>query len=190
LISTVANLDEAIRAFHDQEPVDSGPNQLSKGGMASKLEAARLATQGGENVIIANGRRANVLMDIAAGAQIGTIFLAQGPAIASRKRWIGLTAHPTGKVVVDAGAQHAVEKQGRSLLAVGVTAVEGNFRKGDVVALCQAAGPEFARGLINYSAADLRRIAGHPKAKIVELLGHLPYDEVIHRDNLALTSRE
>ena len=107
------------RLSRSRSPVDTGPNHLSKGGMASKLEAARLATSAGENVIIANGRRPNVLMDIAAGAQIGTLFLAQGPAVASRKRWIGLTAHPAGKLLLDAGAQNAVEKQGRSLLAVG-----------------------------------------------------------------------
>jgi glutamate 5-kinase len=158
--------------------------------MASKLEAARLATSAGENVIIANGRRASVLMDIAAGAQIGTLFLAQGPAVASRKRWIGLTAHPAGKVLLDVGAQNAVEKQGRSLLAVGISSVIGEFHKGDVVAICRLDGQEIARGLINYGSDDLRRIAGQPKDRIVEILGQRPYDEVIHRDNLALTARE
>jgi glutamate 5-kinase len=190
VISIVADIDDAIRGFHSQVPVDTGPNNLSKGGMASKLEAARLATSAGENVIIANGRRANVLMDIAAGAATGTLFLAQGPAVASRKRWIGLTAHPAGKVLLDAGAQHAVEKQGRSLLAVGISGVEGEFRKGDVVALCRLDGVEIARGLINYGSDDLRRIAGHAKERIVEILGQRPYDEVIHRDNLAMTARD
>jgi glutamate 5-kinase len=190
VIPTVADLDEAIRTFHDQAPVQSGPNQLSKGGMSSKLEAARSATICGENVIIANGRRANVLMDIAAGAPVGTLFLAQGPAVASRKRWIGLTAHPTGRLILDEGAQNAVAKQGRSLLAVGVAVVEGSFRKGDVVALCRPDGVEIARGLTNYGSEDLGRIAGQNKDKIVEILGHQPYAEVIHRDNLALTSRE
>jgi glutamate 5-kinase len=149
-----------------------------------------LATAAGENVIIANGRRANVLIDIAAGAQIGTLFLAQGPAVASRKRWIGLTAHPTGKLLLDAGAQHAVEKQGRSLLAVGVSSVVGGFHKGDVVALCRQDGVEIARGLVNYGSDDVRRIAGQPKDRIVEILGQRPYDELIHRDNLALTARD
>jgi glutamate 5-kinase len=158
--------------------------------MASKLEAARLATHGGENVIIANGRRANVLVDIVAGAPIGTLFLALGPAIASRKRWIGLTAHPAGKLLLDDGARNAVEKQGRSLLAVGISAVDGSFHKGDVVAICSREGVEFARGLVNYGSDDVRRIAGQTKSKILQLLGHQPYDEVIHRDNLALTSLE
>ena len=190
LISTVENIDEAIRAFQAQPTVDAGPNHLSKGGMASKLEAARLATSAGENVIIANGRRSNVLMDIAAGAQIGTLFLAQGPAVASRKRWIGLTAHPTGKLLIDAGAQIAIEKKGRSLLAVGVSSVVGEFRKGDVVAMCRLDGVEIGRGLTNYGSDDLRRIAGLPKDRITAVLGQRPYDEVIHRDNLALTARD
>jgi glutamate 5-kinase len=190
VIPTVENIDEAIRGFHAQSPVDTGPNYLSKGGMASKLEAARLATSAGENVVIANGRRGNVLMDVAAGAEIGTLFLAQGPAIASRKRWIGLTAHPAGKLRLDAGAQNAVTKQGRSLLAVGISGVEGDFQKGDVVSLCRPDGVEIARGLTNYGSDDLHRIAGCHKDQIVERLGHKRYDEVIHRDNLALTGRE
>jgi len=190
VIPTVGNIDDAIRDFNVQAPVDTGPNQLSRGGMASKLEAARLATKAGENVIIANGRRSGVLMDIAAGAPVGTLFLAQGPAVASRKRWIGLTAHPAGKLLLDAGAQLAVEKQGRSLLAVGISSLTGEFDKGDVVALCRLDGVEIARGLTNYNAADLSKIAGQPKEKILEILGQRPYDEVIHRDNLALTGRD
>jgi glutamate 5-kinase len=190
VIRTVANIDDAIRSFQSQVAVQTGPNHLSKGGMASKLEAARLATAAGENVIIANGRRSNVLMDIAAGAPVGTLFLAQGPAVASRKRWIGLTALPAGRILLDLGAQNAVEKQGRSLLAVGVSSVVGDFHKGDVVALCRLDGVEIARGLTNYGSDDLRRIAGHHKDRIVEILGERPHEEVIHRDNLALTARD
>jgi glutamate 5-kinase len=187
VISTVTDIDQAILNFQHQSPVVVGPNQLSKGGMASKLEAARLATSAGENVIIANGRRQNVLVDIVGGGAVGTLFLAQGPSVTSRKRWIGLTARPTGQLFLDAGAQRALQQQGRSLLAVGITAIDGNFAKGDVVALCREDGTELARGLTNYPANDLRQIAGQPKEKIIEILGHRPYDEVIHRDNLALT---
>jgi glutamate 5-kinase len=189
VISVVEDVDDAIRAFQTQAPVDTGPNHLSKGGMASKLEAARLAIRAGENVIIANGQRTGVLMDIAAGAAVGTLFLAQGKAVTSRKRWIGLTAQPEGRLLLDAGAQLAVEKQGRSLLAVGISSLTGEFAKGDVIALCRLDGSEIARGLTNYDSSDLRRIAGMPKTRIVEILGHLPYDEVVHRDNLALTAR-
>jgi glutamate 5-kinase len=167
--------------------VRAGTNNLSRGGMASKLEAARLAVSAGENVVIANGRRPNVLVDIVAGETVGTLFVAQGPAVASRKRWIGLTAQPCGRLILDAGAQQAVEGQGRSLLAIGVRRVEGIFQKGDVVALCRDDGNEFARGLTNYGSEEMRRIAGQLTERIVEVLGHCPYDEVVHRDNLAIT---
>jgi glutamate 5-kinase len=186
VIPIVTRLEEAIRQLQRQQNSTIGPNHLSKGGMASKLEAARLVTSTGESVVIANGRRPNVLTDILAGQPVGTLILAQGPAVASRKRWIGFTAHPCGRLFLDAGAERAIVEQGRSLLAVGVTRVEGNFQKGDVVSLCSENGEEFARGLINYRADEMRRIAGHPNEQIVELLGHRPYDEVVHRDNLAL----
>lgn len=186
VIPIVTRLEGAIRQLQRQQTSTASPNHLSKGGMGSKLEAARLVTSTGESVVIANGRRPNVLTDILAGQPVGTLILAQGPAVASRKRWIGFTAHPCGRLTLDAGAQRAIIEQGRSLLAVGVTGVEGNFQKGDVVSLCREDGEEFARGLINYRADEMRRIAGQPNDQIVELLGHRPYDEVVHRDNLAL----
>jgi glutamate 5-kinase len=188
VIPIVTQLDETMRAFHRQAVVSFGTNHLSKGGMASKLEAARLAASAGESVIIASGRRPNVLIDILAGVQIGTLILAQGPAVASRKRWIGLTAHPCGRLTLDAGAERAITKQGRSLLAIGVIKVDGSFQKGDVVSLCSASGSELARGLINYNSDDMGRIAGKTKGEIVVVLGHRPYDEAVHRDNLALVS--
>jgi len=186
VIPMITDVDDAIRTLQQQAHARNRSNLLSKGGMASKLEAARLATSAGENVIIANGRRPNVLMDILAGATVGTLLLATGPAVASRKRWIGLTAQPCGKLLLDPGAQRAIEKQGRSLLAVGVVRVEGEFRKGDVVALCREDGSELARGLINYAADDMVRIAGQPTERISDVLGHRLYDEVVHRDNLTL----
>jgi len=114
--------------------------QLSTGGMASKLQAAQIATSVGENVVIANGHRENVLDEILAGADVGTLFLAEGPAVGARKRWIGWSANPSGKLVLDTGACTAIESKGRSLLAVGVLRVEGDFAKGDVVALCDIDG--------------------------------------------------
>jgi len=186
VIPSVTELDETIQAIHCQARTTTVPNHLSKGGMASKLEAARLVITAGESVIIASGRRPNVLIDILGGVQVGTLILAQGPAVASRKRWIGLTAYPCGRLTLDVGAQRAIQEQGRSLLAIGVTRVDGRFDKGDVVALCNEAGDELARGLVNYSSEDVRRIAGKPTEQIVEVLGHRPYDEVVHRDNLAV----
>jgi glutamate 5-kinase len=192
VIPTVTNLDEAIRSF--QRPTaptakEAGTGAriaLSRGGMASKLEAARLTTAAGECVVIANGRKPNVLIDILAGETVGTLIIAQGPAVTSRKRWIGLTANPCGRLTVDEGAQNAVEFQGRSLLAIGVRRVEGNFQKGDVVSLIAPDGRELARGLTNYGSEEMRRIAGQTAERIIEILGHRPYDEVIHRDNLAV----
>jgi glutamate 5-kinase len=188
VVPLVTQLDSALREFQRQPAIRTGSNQLSRGGMASKLEATRLAVSAGESVVIANGRRPNVLVDILAGEQVGTLFLAQGPAVTSRKRWIGLTAQTCGKLFLDAGAVQAVEQQGRSLLAIGIRRVEGIFQKGDVVALCREDGPEFARGLTNYGSEELRRIAGHPTDRIIDILGHRPYDEVVHRDNLAIVS--
>jgi glutamate 5-kinase len=188
VISVVTQLEVAIREFQRQATAPGAPNHLSRGGMASKLEAARLAVSAGENVVIANGRRPNVLVDLLAGEEVGTMVLAQGPSVTSRKRWIGLTAQPCGRLSLDAGAQQAIQHQGRSLLAIGVRRVEGNFQKGDVLSLHGEDGQEFARGLTNYGSEELRRIAGQTTERIVDILGHRLYDEVIHRDNLAILS--
>jgi glutamate 5-kinase len=154
--------------------------------MGSKLAAARLATAAGENVIIASGRLPGTLRRILAGEVVGTLILAEGPAIAARKRWLAGATRPRGQVWLDDGAVRAVEQQGRSLLAVGVVDVHGDFQKGDVIAICSASGNEFARGLTNYASGEVRRIAGRPTAEIADILGHCPYDEVVHRDNLAV----
>jgi glutamate 5-kinase len=182
LISTVTRLDESVFKL-----VRDGAAGTSKGGMASKLEAARIATAAGENVIIANGRTPGVLAKIAAGQEVGTLFLAQGQALRSFKRWIGFTAQPRGVLVLDAGAREAVEKKGKSLLAIGVAGASGSFKKGDVVSLTDSSGIEFARGLTNYAVDDLLRIKGLKTEQIAGVLGRLPYQEVIHRDNMALT---
>jgi glutamate 5-kinase len=184
LIPVVPRLDETVYDY-----VRDKKTGLSKGGMASKLEAARLCTSAGENVIIAGGRRQNVLRDVLAGEQIGTLFLAQGKSVKPWKRWIGLTAQPRGKVHVDEGARKAVEEQGRSLLAIGVMEVSGRFQKGDIVSIIDPAGHEFARGLTNYRSEDLDRIKRLKSEQIAEVLGRAPYKAVIHRDNLAMVRR-
>lgn len=188
VISHIEDLDAAIQNFQRQSPPAAGPNNLSRGGMASKLEAARLAVTAGESVVIANGRRPNVLVDIVGGEDVGTLFATQGPSVTSRKRWIGLTAQPNGRLGLDAGATRAVEDQGRSLLAIGIRSVDGSFQKGDVISLCAEGGAEFARGLTNYGSDELRRIAGQASDKIVTILGHCPHEEVVHRDNLVILS--
>jgi len=182
IISTVVKIDEGIYSL-----VRDKKTGLSKGGMASKLNAARAATLSGENVIITSGRDFSVLGKIAAGETVGTLFIAQGQAITSWKRWIGFTAQPRGVLVLDDGAREAVQKKGRSLLAIGVVDVQGEFTKGDVVAVRDRGGVEFARGLTNYSAAEVLRIKGMKTEAIAAALGHCPYHEVVHRDNMAVT---
>jgi glutamate 5-kinase len=182
VIHTVTKLDESITALVRDEKTG-----LSKGGMASKLEAARLATTAGENVIIAAGKQPGTLKKILDGEEVGTLFVSQGQTIASWKRWIGFTVQPRGTLVVDDGARKVLEKQGKSLLAIGVTDVQGAFRKGDIVSIKDPVGIEFARGLSNYSAADATRIKGMKTEQIAVALGHCPHDEVVHRDNMALT---
>jgi glutamate 5-kinase len=161
-------------------------SSLGTGGMRSKLAAARLVTQAGGSVIIASGTRPEPLTRILAGEPSGTLFLAHGQAHRARKRWIGLTARPRGHYVVDAGARQAIESASKSLLAIGIVEVVGEFEKGDVVAIRDLSGQEFARGLSNYSTSDARLIAGLRTAQAREVLGSALYDEVVHRDNLVL----
>jgi glutamate 5-kinase len=182
LISTVTQLDDRILSLARDRLTG-----LSKGGMASKLAAARIATAAGENVIIASGREPGALEQIIAGRMVGTLFLAQGQSVAAWKRWIGYTVQPRGYLVLDDGACQAVEQQGRSLLAIGIVESSGDFQKGDVVALRDTSGREFARGLCNYAAPELARIKGLRTEAIAAALGQCPYQEVIHRDHLALT---
>jgi glutamate 5-kinase len=151
--------------------------------MESKLKAARLATAAGESVIIANGSQDGILDRIITGEPVGTLFLPHGQDIPSRKRWLGLTARPKGVFRLDAGARQAV-LDGKSLLPVGVTAVEGEFGKGAVVSLRDEVGVEIARGLSNYSSADAERIRGLHTERIATVLGSVPYAELVHRDNL------
>jgi glutamate 5-kinase len=159
---------------------------LGTGGMRSKLAAARLVTQAGGSVIIASGTQPEPLTRLLAGEPSGTLFLAHGQAHRARKRWIGLTARPRGHYVVDAGARQAIESASKSLLAIGVVEVVGEFEKGDVVAIRDLSGQEFARGLSNYSTPDARLIAGLRTAQAREALGSALYDEMVHRDNLVL----
>jgi glutamate 5-kinase len=181
LIHTVTRLDETVFGY-----VRDRGSALSKGGMSSKLNAARIVTTAGENVIIASGRQPGILPQILRGDVVGTLILPQGKSISPRKRWIGFSAQSCGRLVVDAGARAAIVEQGRSLLAAGIIDVEGDFRKGDLVTLSDQQGREIARGLTNYHAEDIDRIKGLRSDRITQVLGYRPYDEVIHRDNMAV----
>ena len=184
LVSTVDKIDEQVLSY-----VRDKKTGLSKGGMASKLEAARIVTQAGENMIIASGRQQDVLTRLMAGEPLGTLFRAQGKGITPFKRWLGFTAQTRGRISLDAGARKAIVEQGRSLLAAGIVGASGDFQKGDVVALCDADGQIVARGLSNYASAEIERIKGLRSDKIAQVLGKRPYEEVIHRDNLAIVHK-
>jgi glutamate 5-kinase len=182
LLTTVPAINEGVLSM-----AGGSRSSLGTGGMRSKMRAARLATLAGESVIIANGSRPGILDTLFTAEPVGTLFLPHGGVVSARKRWVGYTAQPKGRLVVDAGARTAVELKGRSLLPIGVVEVGGDFRKGDVVALCDREGTEFARGLTNYSSADAARIRGLRTEQISEVLGTLPYEEIVHRDNLVVT---
>jgi len=157
------------------------------GGMQTKLEAASVVTNAGEAVIIANGRMDNVLKKIVQGENIGILFLPKEEKLTSRKRWIGYTIKPKGKIYVDDGAMHALAEKGKSLLASGIIFVEGAFDKGDIVSVCKKEDRGiFARGLTNYSSQEIEKIKGCSTSGIAKVLGYKLYDEVIHRDNMVI----
>lgn len=157
------------------------------GGMFTKLEAVRMATAVGECVIIANGKDPQVIGRVLNGEDVGTLFTAKGGTVPAWKRWIGFTITPRGKLHLDSGAVKAVEHNGRSLLPIGVTRIEGSFEKGELVSLMDVDGNEFARGLTNYDAATVAAISKKRSDEIVSQLGGAAYHEVIHRDNLCVT---
>jgi glutamate 5-kinase len=182
LLATVPNIDQSVTRLAAETK-----SALGTGGMESKLKAARLATAAGEAVIMANGSQDGILDRIFAAESVGTLFLPHGQDVPSRKRWFGFTARPKGVFRLDAGARQAV-MEGKSLLPIGVTAVEGEFGKGAVVSITDPDGSEIARGLSNYSSADAERIRGLHTERIAAVLGSVPYPELVHRDNLIRTS--
>jgi glutamate 5-kinase len=181
-IDTVESITEDIlRLVWDRA------GRVSIGGMATKLEAAKKATASGIPMVIASGREEGVLGRLLAGEPVGTYFPAKPDALGARKQWIAFAVPPRGRLIVDAGALRALRDDGRSLLPSGVVEVEGEFSVGDVVAVvAQADGRELGRGLVNFDAAELRKIRGAKTGQIEERLGYRGADEVIHRDNLVI----
>ncbi len=159
---------------------------LGTGGMRAKLEAARIATRAGVPVVIANGQRPNILHDILEGAAPCTAFAPNAKQLSQRKRWIAFGRRIEGALHVDAGAVRALAQQGRSLLAAGVVEVTGSFQMGATVTIHGPDGEVIARALTNYSSSDIERIKGKKSGEITALLGRKDFDEVVHRDNLAL----
>jgi glutamate 5-kinase len=161
-------------------------SSIGRGGMITKVLAAKRAAHGGASTVVCSGREADVLLRLAAGESVGTEFVAQTPRLAARKQWLADHLQLRGSVRLDAGAVRALRDDGKSLLPIGVVEVVGEFERGEVVAVLDPAGQELARGLINYAASDARRIVRRPSSEIEALLGFVEEPELIHRDNLVL----
>jgi glutamate 5-kinase len=156
--------------------------------MASKLQSAQAAADVGAQVVIADGRKVNAISRVMSGEDVGTLIgdrlVKRNGSFRGRKRWLAFFHKVSGWVIVDSGAQRAIEGQGYSLLPIGIRAVDGHFPKGSSISVRSEDGKEIARGLTEYSSEDIRRIMGHKTADIGGILGSKDCDEVIHRDNM------
>ncbi len=171
----------------DLERMAGGAGSLvGTGGMLTKILAAKRAARSGAHTVICSGREERVLLRLATGEAIGTQLVARQAPLAARRQWLADHLQMRGGVVLDAGAVRALREEGKSLLPVGVKGVTGEFERGEVVAVVDVDGLEIARGLVNYSAAETRRIAGKPSSAIEAELGYMDEPELIHRDNLVL----
>jgi len=159
---------------------------IARGGMLTKVLAAKRAARSGAHTLIASGREPDVLLRLAAGEPIGSELTASTAVLTARKQWLADHLQLCGMLVVDDGAAQALASGGRSLLPIGVIEVRGEFQRGDVVGCCTQAGREIARGLVNYGSADARLIARKPSSDIQATLGFMEEPELMHRDNLVL----
>jgi len=164
------------------------PGPLGTGGMLSKINAARKVTASGIPMVIANGGKPDILLKLFSGKEIGTFFVSKKKKLKSRKCWIAFTLKPKGTIRIDDGAALAILNRGKSLLPSGIVDVEGEFNVGAPVEFKNGDNRTLGTGLVNYNSADIRKIMGLKSSQIKKILGHKPYDDVIHRDNLAITS--
>ena len=180
-------IDDAIAGDPALEQMAGGAGSaIGRGGMLTKVLAARRAAGSGASTVIAWGREPDVLLRLAAGERVGTLLTAGTPKLAARKQWMLNQLQMRGSVAVDAGAEQKLVREGKSLLPIGMHDVQGDFSRGDVIAVRDGHGTELARGLANYSAAEARLIARKPSAQIAALLGYANEPEMIHRTNLVL----
>src|SRR5690554_6646416 len=163
-----------------------GAGELGRGGMLTKLRAARLAARSGAFTVIVGGRIESVLTRLRQGDVYGTLLLPEQGRMAARKQWIASHLQTRGKLTLDDGAVKVLRQGGRSLLPVGVKAIAGQFRRGEMVSCTDLSGKEIARGLVNYDADEARAIAGRSSDRIAEVLGYISDEEMIHRDNLVV----
>ena len=179
-------LEQADAADPGLETIAGGAGALGRGGMLTKVLAARRAARSGAHTVIASGVEADVLVRLARGERIGTLLTAKTVPLAARKQWLADYLSVSGRVRLDAGAVKALTRDGKSLLPIGVTEVAGEFERGAVVACLDPTGREIARGLANYSAGEARKIMRRPSGEIETILGYVDEPELIHRDNLVL----
>ena len=166
----------------------SGAGSLGRGGMVTKLRAARLAARSGTQTVIASGSLDNIIGKLAQGDVIGSLLLADQQPQAARKRWLAGQLQCRGELILDDGAVKVLKQSGRSLLPVGIASVAGNFTRGDLVSCKNTQGQEIARGLANYNSQEAQKILRQASNKIEAILGYKNEDEMIHRDNLVLVS--
>ncbi|MBN4079298.1 glutamate 5-kinase [Beggiatoa alba] len=181
-------IDSADANDRSLESLVGEAGTLGRGGMLTKLHAARLAARSGAATVIAHGHEIDVLTSVLAGNTVGTLLSAEQESLAARKQWLAGHLQLRGQLMLDDGAVQALKKSGCSLLSVGVTAVSGNFARGEVVACVDQDSNEIARGLVNYSAAEAQKIKGLTSGEIETALGYVDEPELIHRDNLVLVS--
>jgi glutamate 5-kinase len=181
LVRTAKAGDPALEAM-----AGSAGSEIAKGGMLTKVIAAKRAARSGASTVIASGHEPDVLARLVQGEQVGTLLVAATTPLAARKQWLADHVQIAGRIVIDEGAHRALRSGGKSLLPIGVRSVAGEFERGAVVACVDENGMELARGLVNYSAVETRRIAGRPSSDIESVLGYVDQPELIHRDNLVL----
>ena len=188
LDSSAQLISEAMADDSSLDALAGGSNSsLGRGGMVTKLQAARLAARSGCNTVIVGGRNSEILTAVTQGQQVGTLLTASQQPLAARKQWLAGQLQVKGQLVLDAGAVKVLQQQGRSLLAVGVTQVKGQFTRGELVSCVDTGGREIARGLVNYHSDEADRIKGQGTERIAEILGYREDDELIHRDNMVIS---
>ncbi len=187
-INPEASLVDSISATSPElEKMAGGGGALGRGGMLTKVRAARMAARSGTDTLIAHGKLNEVITRLASGETIGTWLQSGQVPMAARKQWLAGLVRSSGSLTLDDGAVRVLSNSGRSLLPVGVSAALGDFERGDLVICTNSGGREIARGLVNYSALEARKIIGHNSDRIEELLGYQGEPEIIHRDNLVLS---
>ena len=182
-LAEISDLDAALRFAG---PAAADTPHGGRGGMRAKVEAARLASSAGCNVVVAHGLEEDALLRIARGERLGTLFPARGSRPESRKRWLLSGLASAGAIIVDTGAARALRQQGRSLLSAGITEADGDFQRGDIVEVRDDRGKRIAVGISAYGSAEIQQIQGRRSEEISSILGYELGEEVIHRNNMAV----